>query len=153
MRRECPVEVLCVSSPVSPRLRLHCVSSLVSAMGGLASGRLLLARAVPVSWVARSLVWGYARACVRGMSAQAEWLVRCRPSLRRTPGDSWCLCPGRYFPGPPHCSSETPLSFWPMNMPEGAAGVRSPGKYSTRAGAGAFRRRGLWPVTVGGSIS
>jgi hypothetical protein len=34
MRRECPVEVLCVSSPVSPRLWLHCVSSQGSAMGG-----------------------------------------------------------------------------------------------------------------------
>jgi hypothetical protein len=111
MRRECPVEVLCVSSPVSPRLWLHCVSSLVSAMGGLASGRLLLARAVPVSWVARSLVWGYARACVRGMSAQAEWLVQCRPSLRRTPGDAWCLCPGSYFHGPPIVVPRPPSPF------------------------------------------
>ncbi len=33
MRRQCPVEVLWVSSPVSPRLWLHCVSGLVSAMG------------------------------------------------------------------------------------------------------------------------
>ena len=96
---------------------------------------------------------GYARASVRGMSAQAEWLVQCRPSLRRTPGDARCLCPGRYFHGPPIVVPRPPSPFWPMNMPEGAAGVRSPGKYSTRAGAGAFCRRGLWPVTVGGSIS
>ena len=58
--------------------------------------------------------------------------------------DARCLCPGRYIHGPPNVVPRLPPSHWPMNMPEGAAGVRSPGKYSTRAGAGlGTARRGL----------
>ena len=59
---------------------------------------------------------------------------------------AWCLYPGRCIPGRPSVLRDPPppFSHWPMNMPEGAAGVRSPGKYSTRAGAGlGTARRGL----------
>ena len=144
MGRVCPVEVPCVSSPVPPPLRCCCTVCLARAVqwGGwpLAvcylplKGQSRLGCQVPSTGV-------YPGVC--GVASPGQ-MANVAPDQPEAYPDARCLCPGRYIHGPPNVVPRLPPSHWPMNMPEGAAGVRSPGKYSARAGAGlGSARRGL----------
>ena len=54
--------------------------------------------------------------------------------------DARCLCPGRYIHGPPNVVPRLPPFHWPMNMPEGAAGVGGLGLQAARSRSELFSR-------------